>query len=83
MCYRPAAIDSAFNVNSGFLSESDCRWYFKNAKNAIPLGRVGTVDDCVNLMLFMTSNKCDYMNGAIVPLCGGYSCTVAYPPRNF
>jgi len=39
--------------------------------STVPLGRSGTVEDIVNLTLFLVSDKSDYMTGQAVNLTGG------------
>jgi 3-oxoacyl-[acyl-carrier protein] reductase len=37
----------------------------------IPLGRIGRVDELVNLVLFLSSECCQYLTGQVVHLNGG------------
>lgn len=37
----------------------------------IPLGRTGTVEELVNLVLFLSSQSCEYMTGQVLHLNGG------------
>jgi 3-oxoacyl-[acyl-carrier protein] reductase len=38
---------------------------------AIPMGRMGTVDDIANTVLFLASNLSDYMTGQVLVVDGG------------
>ncbi|MFX0187641.1 MAG: SDR family NAD(P)-dependent oxidoreductase [Candidatus Hodarchaeota archaeon] len=40
-------------------------------KIKIPLGRIGTVDDVTNLVLFLASPASDYITGQSIPVAGG------------
>lgn len=41
--------------------------------SSIPLGRWGTVEDIANCAMFLSSEFADYINGAIIPVDGGWS----------
>jgi NAD(P)-dependent dehydrogenase (short-subunit alcohol dehydrogenase family) len=47
----------------------------KAARN--PLGRAGAPEDAGELAAFLASDKASYLNGVIIPLDGGWSCTMA------
>lgn len=38
----------------------------------VPLGRPGTADDAVGMVVFLASRAGAYVNGATIPLDGGY-----------
>ncbi|MEW6040048.1 MAG: SDR family oxidoreductase, partial [Elusimicrobiota bacterium] len=40
-------------------------------KREIPLGRFGTPEEVANLVVFICSNKANFINGASVPVDGG------------
>jgi NAD(P)-dependent dehydrogenase (short-subunit alcohol dehydrogenase family) len=42
-----------------------------------PLGRAGKPEDAGELAAFLASDKATYLNGVIIPLDGGWSCTMA------
>ena len=42
-----------------------------------PLGRAGAPEDAGELAAFLASDKATYLNGVIIPLDGGWSCTMA------
>lgn len=39
----------------------------------VPLGRLGTVDDCADVALFLASDAARYVSGAVVPVDGGWA----------
>ncbi len=43
----------------------------REASDAVPLGRLGTLDDISNLALFLSSPWAGYISGAVVPCDGG------------
>jgi NAD(P)-dependent dehydrogenase (short-subunit alcohol dehydrogenase family) len=42
-----------------------------SAQNAVPLKRLGTIDDIANLALFLASPFANYISGALIPCDGG------------
>jgi NAD(P)-dependent dehydrogenase (short-subunit alcohol dehydrogenase family) len=42
-----------------------------------PLGRAGKPEDAGELAAFLASDRADYLNGVVIPLDGGWSCTMA------
>jgi NAD(P)-dependent dehydrogenase (short-subunit alcohol dehydrogenase family) len=42
-----------------------------------PLGRAGKPEDAGELAAFLASDRANYLNGVIIPLDGGWSCTMA------
>ncbi|MEE8568748.1 MAG: SDR family oxidoreductase [Anaerolineales bacterium] len=40
-----------------------------------PMGRLGTVDDCANLALFLASEESSWISGVAIPLDGGLGAT--------
>jgi len=46
-----------------------------------PLNRIGTVDDVVNLVLFLASSASDFITGHNFPIDGGIA-EVGVPPYN-
>lgn len=38
----------------------------------IPAGRWGTGEDAAGLIIFLSSKASDYINGAVIPVDGGY-----------
>jgi NAD(P)-dependent dehydrogenase (short-subunit alcohol dehydrogenase family) len=42
-----------------------------SAENAVPLKRLGTIDDIANLALFLASPFANYISGALIPCDGG------------
>ena len=49
------------------------------ADHSIPMGRTGTIQEVVNTVLYLASDKAPFITGAIVPVCGAYSNTSYCP----
>lgn len=45
---------------------------FNEITNRIPAGRWGTADDMKGITVFLASSASDYVNGAVIPVDGGY-----------
>ncbi|MBI2203290.1 MAG: SDR family oxidoreductase, partial [Candidatus Rokubacteria bacterium] len=43
----------------------------KRAERSIPLGRICTVDEVANVVVFVASARASFMNGALITLDGG------------
>lgn len=84
MLTRSAALELAdykIRVNSIVLGlvDTESNYDFKKnrpkewakALSEIPLKRAGTPFDCAQLVIFLASNKSNWMTGAIIPLDGG------------
>lgn len=59
-------------MNFDWLSDPD---KVEKTKNKIPLGRLSTVEDVVNVILFLASKESDYITGTIISVDGGKSLT--------
>jgi 3-oxoacyl-[acyl-carrier protein] reductase len=75
-----AKLFGTYNININCLapgtieSEMTRKWdnsWKKNILKDIPLGRFGTPLDVANAIVFMASEKSDFLNGAIIDLNGG------------
>jgi NAD(P)-dependent dehydrogenase (short-subunit alcohol dehydrogenase family) len=42
-------------------------------QNSCPLGRVATAEEVANVALFLASDAAAYMNGAVIPVDGGWT----------
>ena len=49
--------------------------FYEEYKQRIPLKRFAKVDDCVRAVFYLASHKSDMINGAFLPVDGGYWCT--------
>ncbi|MCA1748305.1 MAG: SDR family oxidoreductase [Sphingomonadales bacterium] len=45
----------------------------ERSAKAVPLGRMGTVEDIADVCLFLASDAARYVNGAVIPVDGGWS----------
>ena len=43
----------------------------EGARQGIPMGRIGTPEECAEAILWLLSSEAAYMTGAILPLSGG------------
>lgn len=60
----------ATEMNTALLDDENPRK--KDITNRIPAGRWGTPDDMKGTAVFLASKASDYLNGAIIPVDGGY-----------
>lgn len=56
-------------MNAGILSNAD---RLESITNRIPAKRWGTPQDLKGLVVFLSSSASDYINGAVIPVDGGY-----------
>lgn len=66
-------VRTAMAADDGFESEDFQRDYIRRRR--IPLARVGTTDDCAQLVLFLASRECTWMTGEIIQQDGGINFT--------
>ena len=59
-CVCPGPIDTSFLKKNFLVSK-------------LPMGRLGTPDEVANVVLFLASDKCSYVNGAAYTVDGGSS----------
>ena len=58
------------DMNTALLNPENPRYY--TITQRIPAGRWGTKDDMKGPVLFLASDLSDYLNGAVIPVDGGY-----------
>ena len=46
---------------------------FGYRRRAVPLGRLGTVDDVADVCLFLASDYARYVSGVVLPADGGWT----------
>ncbi|GAB4348702.1 MAG: 3-oxoacyl-[acyl-carrier-protein] reductase [Candidatus Abyssubacteria bacterium] len=66
-CIAPAYIETARLREIAFKYES----IRQNLLSQIPLGRMGTVDDCAKVIEFLCTDLSDYVTGQTISVCGG------------
>ena len=67
-CIAPGYMDT--EMNTALTDPSNPR--FAEITNRIPAGRWGTSDDMKGAVLFLSSAASNYINGAVIPVDGGY-----------
>ena len=67
-CLAPGYMDTA--MNTALTDPSNPR--FKEITDRIPAKRWGTPDDMKGPVVFLASHASDYLNGAVIPVDGGY-----------
>ncbi len=67
----PGWVDTPIYDKAG-LSREEIEAVFGSVLPKIPCGRVGTPEDIANCILFLSSEKASYINGACVVIDGGY-----------
>jgi NAD(P)-dependent dehydrogenase (short-subunit alcohol dehydrogenase family) len=66
------AVSPGYHVTGIYLnSEEDMKVTMKMGNVKTPLNRIGTVNDVVNVMLFLASNKSNFITGHNIPVDGG------------
>lgn len=63
----PGMVDTESNLD--FKTNDPQGW--DNAVSEIPLGRVGEIQDCGDLAVFLASDKSNWITGATIPVDGG------------
>ena len=74
-CVCPAYLDEG--LPSKYLNKMSDKEY-KKVVEQHPLGRLGTFKDVSNMVLFLLSDKSNWITGTIIPVDGGYSCGKEY-----
>ncbi|MEG1957884.1 MAG: SDR family oxidoreductase [Lachnospiraceae bacterium] len=67
-CIAPGYMMTDMNV--AITGDNNSR--FEEIKNRIPQGRWGTSEDLKGTCIFLASEASDYVNGAVIPVDGGY-----------
>lgn len=67
-CIAPGYMDT--EMNTALTDPNNPR--FKEITDRIPAGRWGTPEDLKGLAIFLASKASDYINGAVIPVDGGY-----------
>jgi NAD(P)-dependent dehydrogenase (short-subunit alcohol dehydrogenase family) len=67
----PGWIDTPIYERTG-LSREQVEAVFASLLSKIPCGRIGTSEDVASCILFLSSEKASYINGASVVIDGGY-----------
>jgi 3-oxoacyl-[acyl-carrier protein] reductase len=66
------SIAPGYHVTGIYLnSEEDMKFTMKDGNVKTPLNRIGTIDDVVNLVLFLASDKSNFITGHNFPIDGG------------
>lgn len=75
----PGPIDTGMwdhmSVELGGLTGKSRQELFEGWSKQTPLGRVGTVEDVANLIVFLASDKAAFINGQDINVCGGFMLT--------
>jgi NAD(P)-dependent dehydrogenase (short-subunit alcohol dehydrogenase family) len=70
VCICPATIATELLLNRYPDPEHPFR---KLRENMIPMGRVGLPEEVANLALFLASDDAPFINGAAIPIDGGWT----------
>ena len=62
------SVVSGTNINKDFFNNEDM---VNKVLSKTPVHRLGTVDDCANLAVFLASDKSDFIQGEVIVLDGG------------
>ena len=54
-------------------SNDSLETFIKEAGSHLPMGRMGTAEECANLALFLASEKASYITGCAINMDGGLS----------
>lgn len=67
-CIAPGYMET--DMNTALTDETNPR--YQEIRNRIPQGRWGTAEDVKGACVFLASAGSDYVNGAVIPVDGGY-----------
>ena len=62
------SVVSGTNIDKDFFNNEDM---VNKVLSKTPVHRLGTVDDCANLAVFLASDKSDFIQGEVIVLDGG------------
>ena len=54
-------------------SNDSLETFIKEVGSHLPMGRMGTAEECANLALFLASDKASYITGCAINMDGGLS----------
>ncbi len=69
----PGWVDTPIYSRAG-LDQVAIKFMYDQAVTRIPAGRIGKPEDIANCILFLSSEKASYINGAAVDIDGGWGC---------
>lgn len=69
----PGWVDTAVYKRAG-LDDDTIKAMYDLALTRIPANRIGTAEDIANCILFLSSDKATYINGAAIDITGGLLC---------
>jgi len=77
----PGALHSRFNMRFGdiFTKEEQLETYFDVAGRSIPIGYLGNCEHIIPTIVFLASDKVEFVTGAVIAVDGGYVCTCNCP----
>ena len=81
-CVNPAAVKTEmFDKPDGPGGDAEkAKKYLTWCENAIPLGRIGEIEEVAKLVTFLASKEASFLTGVTFPIDGGYSNT-SYIPK--
>lgn len=68
-CIAPGYMDTKINAH---ISKENTPERYEEITQRIPTGRWGTPEDVKGIAVFLASHASDYVNGAVIPVDGGY-----------
>lgn len=69
---NPGFVDTDFHTTEGITRDTDEYANLCEMSGSVhPLGRIGTVDDCVHAISFFANEKSSFLTGALLLVDGG------------